>query len=72
MSKWRDIVDWVGGYPYEAAKADEVFAFFRARGFSLEYPEVWRRAGVQRIRRPAPQPVVLTTSRARVSPSPSS
>jgi 2-polyprenyl-6-hydroxyphenyl methylase/3-demethylubiquinone-9 3-methyltransferase len=37
MSKWRDIVDWVGGYPYEAAKADEVFAFFRARGFALEY-----------------------------------
>ena len=37
MSKWRDIVDWVGGYPYEAAKVDEVFAFFRARGFSLEY-----------------------------------
>ncbi|HSK11109.1 MAG TPA: class I SAM-dependent methyltransferase [Vicinamibacterales bacterium] len=37
MSKWRDIVDWVGGYPYEAARVDEVFAFFRARGFSLEY-----------------------------------
>jgi 2-polyprenyl-3-methyl-5-hydroxy-6-metoxy-1,4-benzoquinol methylase len=36
MSKWRDIVDWVGGYPYEAAKPDAIFAFFRERGYSLE------------------------------------
>lgn len=36
MSKWRDIIDWVGGYPYEAAKADELFQFFKDRGFSLE------------------------------------
>lgn len=36
MNKWRDIIDWVGGYPYEAAKADELFHFFRDRGFSLE------------------------------------
>ena len=36
MSKWRDIIDWVGGYPYEAAKADELFHFFRDRGFALD------------------------------------
>lgn len=36
MSKWRDIVDWVGGYPYEAAKPDAIFQFFKARSFSLE------------------------------------
>lgn len=36
MNKWRDIIDWVGGYPYEAAKADELFHFFHDRGFSLE------------------------------------
>ncbi|HJR61195.1 MAG TPA: class I SAM-dependent methyltransferase [Vicinamibacterales bacterium] len=36
MNKWRDIIDWVGGYPYEAAKADELFQFFHDRGFSLE------------------------------------
>ncbi|HEX8163295.1 MAG TPA: class I SAM-dependent methyltransferase [Pyrinomonadaceae bacterium] len=35
MSRWRDIVDWVGGYPYEVATPDELFDFFRARGFSL-------------------------------------
>ena len=36
MSKWRDIVDWVGGYPYEAAKPDVIFQFFKDRGYSLE------------------------------------
>ena len=35
MSRWRDIVDWVGGYPYEVAKPEEVFNFYRERGFSL-------------------------------------
>jgi 2-polyprenyl-6-hydroxyphenyl methylase/3-demethylubiquinone-9 3-methyltransferase len=35
MTKWRDIVDWVGGYPYEVSTADEVFDFCRARGFVL-------------------------------------
>lgn len=36
MSRWRDIIDWVGGYPYEYARADAVFAFYHARGFTLE------------------------------------
>jgi 2-polyprenyl-6-hydroxyphenyl methylase/3-demethylubiquinone-9 3-methyltransferase len=36
MSKWRDIVDWVGGYPFEVAKPEEVFEFCRVRGFELE------------------------------------
>jgi 2-polyprenyl-3-methyl-5-hydroxy-6-metoxy-1,4-benzoquinol methylase len=36
MSHWYDIVDWVGGYPYEYAKADAVFAFYKQRGFALE------------------------------------
>lgn len=35
MSRWRDIVDWVGGYPYEVATPDEVFDFFKSRGFRL-------------------------------------
>ena len=36
MSPWRDVVDWVGGYPYEVAKPEEVFDFFRNRGFVLQ------------------------------------
>jgi SAM-dependent methyltransferase len=36
MSWWTDIVDWVGGYPYESATPAEVFAFYRERGFRLD------------------------------------
>lgn len=35
MSVWHDLVDWVGGYPFEVAKPEEIFDFFRARGFRL-------------------------------------
>jgi 2-polyprenyl-3-methyl-5-hydroxy-6-metoxy-1,4-benzoquinol methylase len=36
MSPWRDLVDWVGGYPFEVAKPEEIFDFYRAKGFRLE------------------------------------
>jgi len=36
MSRWHDIVDWVGGYPFEVAKPEEIFDFYRDRGFTLE------------------------------------
>jgi len=35
MSPWHDIVDWVGGYPFEVAKPEEIFDFFRNKGFCL-------------------------------------
>lgn len=35
MSPYHDLVDWVGGYPFEVAKPEEVFAFFRDRGFRM-------------------------------------
>jgi 2-polyprenyl-3-methyl-5-hydroxy-6-metoxy-1,4-benzoquinol methylase len=35
MSVWHDLVDWVGGYPFEVAKPEEIFDFFRERGFVL-------------------------------------
>jgi 2-polyprenyl-6-hydroxyphenyl methylase/3-demethylubiquinone-9 3-methyltransferase len=35
MSYWHDLVDWVGGYPFEAAKPEEVFDFWRRRGYEL-------------------------------------
>jgi 2-polyprenyl-3-methyl-5-hydroxy-6-metoxy-1,4-benzoquinol methylase len=35
MSLWRDLVDWVGGYPFEVADPGEVFEFFNQRGFHL-------------------------------------
>lgn len=36
MSYYTDIVDWVGGYPYEYASPDEVMRFFETRGFKLK------------------------------------
>jgi 2-polyprenyl-6-hydroxyphenyl methylase/3-demethylubiquinone-9 3-methyltransferase len=35
MSPLRDLVDWVGGYPFEVAKPEEIFHFYRDRGFVL-------------------------------------
>jgi 2-polyprenyl-3-methyl-5-hydroxy-6-metoxy-1,4-benzoquinol methylase len=35
MNRWRDIIDWVGGYPYEVAKPEEILDFYRARNFIL-------------------------------------
>ena len=36
MSRWHDLVDWIGGYPFEVAKPEEVFEFCRERGFVLQ------------------------------------
>jgi SAM-dependent methyltransferase len=36
MSRWHDLLDWVGGYPFEVAKPEEVFRFCRDRGFVLD------------------------------------
>ncbi len=35
MSYWHDLIDWIGGYPFEVAKPEEIFNFFRQRGFIL-------------------------------------
>jgi 2-polyprenyl-6-hydroxyphenyl methylase/3-demethylubiquinone-9 3-methyltransferase len=36
MTYWHDMVDWIGGYPFEVAKPEEIFDFYRDRGFVLE------------------------------------
>ncbi len=36
MSFWHDLVDWVGGYPFEVAKPDVIFNFYKCKGFQLE------------------------------------
>lgn len=36
MSPWRDVVDWVGGLPFEVASPAAIFTFFHARGFDLQ------------------------------------
>lgn len=36
MSTVHDWFDWLGGYPFEVAKPEQVFDFYRARGFIME------------------------------------
>jgi len=36
MSKFHDLIDWVGGLPFEVASAPQVLAFFKQRRFRLE------------------------------------
>lgn len=35
MSYFVDILDWLGGYPFEVAKAESICDFFHGRGFEL-------------------------------------
>jgi 2-polyprenyl-6-hydroxyphenyl methylase/3-demethylubiquinone-9 3-methyltransferase len=35
MSPWRDVVDWVGGYPFEVASPEEVIGRLEEAGFEL-------------------------------------
>ena len=36
MSPCCDVIDWVGGYPFEVAKPEEIFDFYRDKGFVLD------------------------------------
>ena len=36
MSAWHDLLDWVGGFPYEVARPDDVVAFYRRLGLDLQ------------------------------------
>jgi 2-polyprenyl-6-hydroxyphenyl methylase/3-demethylubiquinone-9 3-methyltransferase len=36
MSRWHDLVDWVGGFPFEVAAPEAVFERVHAQGFTLE------------------------------------
>lgn len=36
MSPWWDLVDWVGGYPFEVAKPELILDFFVRRGYRLQ------------------------------------
>jgi len=35
MSVYHDWIDWLGGYPYEAARPEEILRYFNSRGFDL-------------------------------------
>ena len=35
MSRWHDLIDWLGGYPFEVAKPEAIFHFYRQYGLQL-------------------------------------
>lgn len=36
MSYYYDLLDWLGGYPFEVSKPEEIFDFFKERGFYMD------------------------------------
>jgi len=36
MSAWHDVVDWIGGFPFEVARPETIFNFYYARGLELQ------------------------------------
>lgn len=35
MAFLTDLLDWLGGYPFEVARPEQIFDFFRSKGFAL-------------------------------------
>lgn len=35
MNAWYDLKDWLGGFPFEVSKPEQIFDFFRAKGYNL-------------------------------------
>lgn len=45
MKRWHDIVDWVGGYPFEVASSRQVIEFFEQHGLKLKKVNVCNGSG---------------------------
>jgi len=45
MTYWYDLLDWLGGLPFEVASAEEISSFFSSRGFTLKRSKVTTRSG---------------------------
>jgi 2-polyprenyl-6-hydroxyphenyl methylase/3-demethylubiquinone-9 3-methyltransferase len=45
MSRWHDLLDWVGGYPFEVASPGAIIRFCEQRGFRLQRLIETRRLG---------------------------
>ena len=41
MSAWNDLIDWVGGYPFEVAKPEEILIFFQIADLFLKIENLW-------------------------------
>ena len=35
MAVWYDLIDWLGGFPFEVSTPKEIFNFYKSKGFTL-------------------------------------
>ena len=49
MSRFHDVLDWIGGYPYEYARASELVEFYAADGFIVRKLVESRSVGCHQI-----------------------
>jgi hypothetical protein len=35
MNAWHDLKDWLGGHPFEVSKPEQIFEFFKLKGYNL-------------------------------------
>jgi 2-polyprenyl-3-methyl-5-hydroxy-6-metoxy-1,4-benzoquinol methylase len=45
MSVYHDWIDWIGGFPFEVAKPEEILEFYRGHGFALDNLRTTNRLG---------------------------
>jgi 2-polyprenyl-6-hydroxyphenyl methylase/3-demethylubiquinone-9 3-methyltransferase len=45
MSLYNDWIDWLGGYPFEVARPEEIFCIYKKCGFILENLKTTNRLG---------------------------
>lgn len=36
MNVWYDLIDWLGGYPFEVSKPENILDFYRKRGYQVQ------------------------------------
>jgi 2-polyprenyl-6-hydroxyphenyl methylase/3-demethylubiquinone-9 3-methyltransferase len=49
MSMYYDWIDWIGGYPFEVATTEQLFNFYRERGYQLEHLTTTNRSGCNEL-----------------------
>lgn len=49
MSRYHDWIDWLGGYPFEVARVEQIQTFAESKGFSLENLRTTRRMGCNQL-----------------------
>lgn len=49
MSLYHDWIDWLGGLPFEVATVEELFKFYKAKGFRLDALKTTNRLGTNEL-----------------------